>query len=142
MNLLFIEPDERFFLWMTKGFKEHTAKRAATILEAEEMLHTEKFDACFMDIGGQVDSPAVVIARARIACNGTPLIILTGREVRGDLFRVCDGFMHKPALTHPEIELPSAAKAARRKKDAAQPMDGTLQLFDMLASLRHGAGAT
>jgi DNA-binding NarL/FixJ family response regulator len=140
MNLLFIEPDERFFEWIAEAIKPtHECARAANVDDAEDMIQMRKFDACFVDIAAQAEEPSVTLARTRSAMNGTPLIILTGKEVRADLFKICDGFIYKAALTHPDTEIPSAVRNVIYGKQHRNPMDSTLQLFNALSSLRLSA---
>jgi DNA-binding NtrC family response regulator len=139
MNLIFLETDKAFFDWVASALKGHHCTLAKTVEEAENVLVAEHYDACFVDMSAFGDSAAIVIARARVACRKCPLIMLTGKEARADLIKVCDGFVCKGSLTNPETEIPRAVEVVTKRQDAAHPMDLTQKLFNVVTALRLSA---
>lgn len=138
MNLLFIEPDKEFFEWIARALAAHQCTIAPTVEAAAGCLTGSHYDACFVDLSGFGDEAAAVIARARVSSTAAkcPLIMLTGKEARADLIKVCDGFLFKPALTHPQTEIPQAVDLVAKRTDAAHPMDLTAKIFQAVTALK------
>lgn len=136
MKLLFIESDGRFFEWLKQSLSVHDVDCAANVEAAVDMIAAKKYDACFVDISGMEERPCITVAKTRTVTNGMPLIILTGKEVRADLVKICDGYMWKSEIADPAVTIPAAARAADIVHQKASPMDRTTQLFSALSSLR------
>ena len=137
MNMLFIEPDVRFYDWLTANIRNHACDRAADADEAESKLMTGKFSACFLDISQQSEKPCLMIARVRSCTNGIPLILLTGKELRADLVKICDKIIERDTLTPANIE--AVTRQAQDAHKSLHTLDATAQIISAVSSLRRTA---
>jgi len=135
MNLLFYEPDEKFFAWAQSGIG-CKIDRAASLDELDAKLRENEYDAAFVDVYGLDGMLAeVVAARARIAASKVPLVLLTGKEARRDLMQIFDGVVFKCDLSAPS-DLIAAARIVAGRIEKENSMRMTERLFKMLSSLR------
>lgn len=135
MTLLFFEPDDRYYEWLTAAIRGHDCLRAKTTEEIEEIANAMTVDAIFVDLCA-VKDVEVLVAKIKLAAQSAPIIILNGRELRADLVKVCDGFISKAALSEPGSEIPNAAAYGINQKSKQHQYDDTAQLMTMLRSLR------